>query len=316
MRNADKSRILTVLSLQDTPHAFPRPQMRIPFRHALLATLLLPALALAWGPEGHRIVGDLAQRELTPQAAAAVADLLKGEPEPTLAGVASWADTLRQNDPPRFKQTQGWHYDDLPRGDCHYVTLRDCPNGNCVTAAIDAQRKVLSDPAQPRQARIDALKFLVHFVGDIHQPFHSGPADDKGGNTFQISLTTSIAPQSYARDQYVNGVQGTNLHAVWDYYIIANHDTDAAHYATALATRARSNDARAPADETGTAGGPVAWAEESCRIIAGESLYPADHKLDTVYLEAKRPIAERRLMQAGHRLAATLNAALGNARRE
>jgi glutamate-1-semialdehyde aminotransferase len=73
--------------------------MRIPFRHGLFAALLLPSLALAWGPEGHRIIGELAQRQLTPQAAAAVAGLLKGEPEPTLAGIANWADELRDSDP-------------------------------------------------------------------------------------------------------------------------------------------------------------------------------------------------------------------------
>jgi nuclease S1 len=287
--------------------------MRISIQHALLALVLCPALAQAWGPEGHRIVGDLAQRELTPQAAAAVADLLRGEPYPTLAGVANWADTMRQDDPARFKLTAAWHYDDLPRGDCHFVAQRDCPDGNCVTVAIDKQRKILSDPSQPRQARVDALKFLIHFVGDTHQPFHAGYPDDRGGNTFQISLRTNIPPPAYMRDQYINGVQGTNLHAVWDNYIIANHDPDAAHYATDLARRASSLESNAPADETSTAGGPVEWAEESCRVIGSESLYPRDHRMDSVYLEAMRPIAERRLIQAGHRLAATLNAALGSA---
>ena len=307
MRSAGKSRILAVPDPQDTPEA----TMRIPYRHALLAIMLWPALALAWGPEGHRIVGDLAQRELTPQAAAAVADLLKGEPDPTLAGVANWADTMRRDDPDRFKLTQAWHYVDLPRGDCHYVPQRDCVDGKCVIAAIAAQEKVLADPSQPRRARIEALKFVVHFIGDVHQPFH-GLGDDKGGNTFQISLRTDIAPEAYARDNYINGVQGTNLHSVWDFYILASHDRDAAHYANELAARAHAIDANAPAEETETSGGPVDWAEESCRIVTDESLYPPDHKLDATYLEAKRPIAERRLLQAGHRLAAELNAALGS----
>ncbi|HEY2346124.1 MAG TPA: S1/P1 nuclease [Xanthomonadaceae bacterium] len=286
--------------------------MRIPFRHALLASLLVPSLAWAWAPEGHRIVGDLAQRELTPQAAAAVADLLKGEPDPTLAGVSSWPDNLRQSDPPRYQRTHAWHYDDLPRGDCHYVAPRDCPDGNCATAAIVAQGRILADPAQPRQARIDALKFVVHFVGDIHQPFHAGFADDKGGNDFQVSLRTAIQPQDYQRAQYVDGVQGTNLHAVWDYYIIANHDTDEPHYVKDLLARATSLDAGAPADETANGGDSATWAEESCRILGAESIYPKEHKLDPAYLETMRPVVERRLLQAGHRLATVLNAALGS----
>ena len=292
-------------------------RMALPAESSLLRWLLMLALlcaapALAWGPEGHRIVGDLAQRQLTPQAAAAVAELLRGESEPTLAGVANWADTLRQDDPARFKRTQSWHYDDFPRGDCHYVAPRDCRNGNCVIEAIIAQRQILADPRQSRQARIDALKFLVHFVGDIHQPFHAGYADDRGGNGYQISLRTDIQPQAYARDHYINGVQGTNLHAIWDYYILASHRSDAAHYASELAAQTRRN-TRAPAEETNTAGGPADWAMESCRIIAAESLYPEGHILDARYLDKMRPLAERRLIQAGHRLAALLNAALLNA---
>ncbi len=277
--------------------------------------LLCAAPALAWGPTGHCIVGDLAQRELTPQAAAAVADLLRGEPEPTLAGVANWADALRQDDPERFKQTQRWHYADMPRGDCNYVPQRDCRDGYCVVEAIDAQQKVLADSRQPRPARIDALKFLVHFVGDVHQPLHAGYADDKGGNTYQISLRTAIPPAAYARDKYVDGVQGTNLHAVWDTYIIANHDTDARHYANELAARA-SVKTNASADETRTTGGSAEWAMESCRIIASESLYPDGHKLDAAYLEKMRPLAEHRLIQGGHRLAALLNTSLLNLPRE
>jgi hypothetical protein len=271
--------------------------------------LLCVAPALAWAPEGHRIVGALAQRQLTPQAAAAVANLLRGEPEPTLAGVADWADTLRQDDPARFKRTHGWHYADFPRGDCNYVPPRDCPAGNCVIGAIDAQRNVLADPRQPRQARVDALKFLVHFVGDIHQPFHAGYADDKGGNRYQVSLRTDVHPESYARARYIDGVQGTNLHAVWDYDILASRGIDARHYADELAARTQGN-ANAPKDETGSAGGPVDWALESCRIIAGESLYPDGHALDARYLQKMRPLAERRLVQAGHRLARLLNTAL------
>jgi hypothetical protein len=279
------------------------------YRTVLLFALLCPAIASAWGPDGHRIVGELAQRQLTPQAAAAVADLLRGEQEPSLAGVANWADTLRQSDPDRFKKTQKWHYDDFPRGDCDFVPPRDCPDGNCVIEQIPAQEKILADTTQPRQARIDALKFLVHFVGDVHQPFHAGYADDKGGNDFQVSLRTDIQPQDYALASYVDGVMGTNLHAVWDYYIIARHGESAHRYADELAART-TPDAKAPADETTTGGEARDWALESCRIVAAESLYPSAHKLDAAYLDQMRPIAERRLIQAGHRLAAVLNTAL------
>jgi len=273
----------------------------------LLQMLMLGCIApaLAWGPEGHRIVGDLAQRELSPAARAQVADLLRDESEPTLAGVANWADALRQNDPQRFKQTQRWHYVNFPRDDCNYQPPRNCPDGDCVIAAIDAQRLVLADPGQSRQARIDALKFLVHFVGDVHQPMHAGYADDRGGNRYQISLRTGVQPEAYARDKYVDGVQGSNLHAVWDYYILANHESNASRYANELAMRPHLGAGIEP-----TIANPADWALESCRIISMNSLYPDSHKLDTAYLEKMRPLAEQRLMQAGHRLAQLLNAAL------
>ncbi len=278
------------------------------FSTIALSALLCAAPALAWGPEGHRIVGELAQRELTPQTAAAVADLLHGESEPTLAGVANWADTLRQSDPDRFKKTQKWHYDDFPRGDCNYLPQRDCPDGDCVIEQIPAQEKILADPAQPRQARADALKFLVHLVGDVHQPLHAGYKDDKGGNDFQVSLRTDIPPQDYVKQNYVNGVMGTNLHSVWDYYIIARHGMSAHRYADELAARA-TPDANAPTNETAV-GDAKDWALESCRIVAAESIYPASHKMDATYLDRMRPLAERRLIQAGHRLAVLLNNAL------
>ena len=289
-------------------HNRPRYRSRKPLAAFALTTLLCAAPALAWGPDGHRIVGDLAQRQITPQAAAAVADLLRDEPDPTLAGVANWPDDLRNSDPDLFKRTQTWHYDDFPRGDCNYVPPRDCPDGNCAIAQIPAQEKILADTTQPRQARVQALKFLVHLVGDIHQPLHAGYKDDRGGNDFQISLRTTIQPQAYAKKHFVNGMMGTNLHAIWDYYVLASHDVSAHRHADELAALAPATDA--PADEIATGGDSTQWALESCRIIAAESLYPPTHKLNEAYLHRMRPIADRRLIQAGHRLADLLNTAL------
>src|SRR3546814_2801203 len=102
----------------------------------------------------HRLVGELAQRHLTPAADAEVARLLAGEKDPTLAGVAAWADTLRNEDPPRFKATSKWHYvNTAPDGGCRYVPARDCPDGNCVVGAIEKQLAILSDQGQPVEAR-------------------------------------------------------------------------------------------------------------------------------------------------------------------
>lgn len=272
----------------------------------LLATS--PA-AWAWSALGHRLVGAIAERHLSPAAEAAVRELLAGEPDPTLAGVAYWADALRNADPARFKQTSRWHYINARGGGCGFDEVRDCPDGNCVVAQIERQRAILADRSQPREARRDALKFLVHLVGDAHQPMHAGDREDAGGNGYQVSLATALEPEAYARDKYVDGVMGTNLHSVWDYYILG-----AAGFGTGDAAVAAYADRLEmlpwpPSDEAPLFA-PMAWAKESCRLIEARQLYPAGHKLDDAYLDAMRPLAEQRIRQAAWRLAAILDQAL------
>lgn len=270
--------------------------------------LLLAPSAWAWSALGHRMVGALAERHLTQPAEAQVRMLLAGEPDPTLAGVAVWADALRDDEPERFKQTSRWHYVNYPKRQCDYVAARDCPDGDCVIGAIERQRAILADDTRPREARRDALKFLVHLVGDIHQPMHAGNRDDLGGNRFQISLRTDIAPEKYARDKYVDGVMGTNLHAVWDYYVLAERGLDLEQYTDTLDALPWQ-----PSTDAGTSSSPEAWAAESCRLIDSRKLYPPpqEHKMDSRYLDAMRPLAEQRVRQAAYRLAALLNGALG-----
>jgi hypothetical protein len=277
---------------------------------AAVLVLVLPQTTFAWARLGHWLVGELAARQLTPQARAQVALLLAGEPDPTLGGIASWADDLRNTDPARFKQTSRWHYIDLnPADDCGYDPPRDCADGACVIEQIEAQRKVLADPAQPLEARRDALKFLVHLVGDVHQPLHAGAHydagghDDAGGNKFQVSLRTDIPPEAYAQKNYVNGVMGTNLHAVWDYYILASAGRTQEKYARKLRWRV-------PRIDAARLGTPQSWAQESCRIIDGKQLYPPQHVMDRGYLDAMRPLAEQRVEIAAARLAELLNETL------
>ena len=268
---------------------------------SLAVLLTLAPAALAWGDLGHRMVGDLAARQLTPAARAEVARLLAGEPEPTLGGVANWADDLRNTDPERFKATSRWHYINAKGGGCAFDVARDCPDGNCVVAAIEAQRKILAGRSQPQAARREALKFIVHLVGDVHHPMHAGNRPDAGGNKFQVSLRTDIPPEAYARNNYVDGVMGTNLHSVWDYYILASRGLPAKRYAKLLAAQ--------PAPATG-GNTPLDWAETSCQLIDQRQLYPAEHKMDRGYLDAMRPLAEQRVREAGLHLAQLLNQTL------
>lgn len=261
-------------------------------RHALLGLLLLfsPALACAWGPQGHRVVGELAAVELNAPARAEVARLLRGEPEPTLAGVANWADDLRGSAPELAKRTGRWHYINFPPGQCVYAPPRDCPDGNCVVAAINRNFLVLSDRRRPDAERREALKFLVHFVGDVHQPLHASDRPDRGGNDYQVS----------------HRGEGWNLHSVWDSLIIRERGLDPPAYALVLQRRRPL-----PHDATRSSQTPALdWALESCRLVAQGALYPPGHLIQDAYLDRHRPLVEQRLRQAGSRLAAMLNHAL------
>lgn len=274
----------------------------------LMALLAASAPVAAWSKLGHRMVGELAQRHLTPAAAAQVRALLAGEPDPTLSGVAYWADALRDDDPPRFKATSRWHYVNAAgEGGCGFDPARDCADGGCVISAIEAQRASLADRTQPREARRDALKFLVHLVGDIHQPMHAGDRPDAGGNRFQVSLATQLEPEAYARDKYVKGIMGTNLHSVWDYYLLGE---------TRLPLKAYSDRLDAlpwpPAANTARLD-PIGWAKESCSLIVAADIYPLQHKMDQGYIAQWRPTAEHRVRLAGWRLANLLNETLGSA---
>lgn len=259
-------------------------------RKFITAVILLTfaTQALAWSRDGHAIVGTLAERQLRPAAHAEVARLLAGEPDPTLAGVASWADEVRAAEGPG--KSAPLHYINFKGGDCSYVSVRDCPDGNCVIAAINRNFLILSDHTRPDAQRRDALKYLVHFVGDVHQPLHSTSRDDKGGGDFQVNYQG----------------KGSNLHKVWDRLILERKKSTPADYANTLANQP----ALAP-DPTQRSGLPaVDWAVESCRIVLDGNLYPSSHVMDEAYLDRNLPLAEQRLRLAGNRLADMINNAL------
>ncbi|GAA4860033.1 S1/P1 nuclease [Luteimonas vadosa] len=259
----------------------------------LLAALssLFPPPAAAWSRDGHRIVGHLAEAELRQPARAEVARLLAGEPDPTLAGISGWADTLRDEDPVRGKATAAWHYVNFGDRGCRFDPSRDCRDNDCVIGAINRSFLALSDRKRPLAERRDALKFLVHFVGDVHQPLHASPRRDKGGNDFQVNI----------------GGRGSNLHAVWDRNLVGSRRLEPDAYASVLRRLP------APRDPTLASTTPaVDWALESCRLVDQPGVYPRERVVGDAYLAKHRPTAERRLRQAGSRLAALLNHALGN----
>ncbi|MFC3550860.1 S1/P1 nuclease [Lysobacter cavernae] len=258
----------------------------------LLALALVPGNALAWGRLGHRLVAALAWDELTPQTRRAIDALLAGESDPTLPGIASWADELREHDPDLGKRSSKWHYVNIAEDDCVYVQARHCPNGgDCVVEAIRTQTAILADRDQPRTARLQALKFVVHFVGDVHQPLHAGYASDKGGNDVQVNL---------------NG-KGSNLHSLWDSGMLNAAGLDEAVWLQRL----RALPLAVPMAREALPPASAEWAEASCQIAIRPGLYPAKAVIGPDYLQTWRPVAEVQLRRGGAQLAATLNAALG-----
>ena len=261
---------------------------------ALVLACAWPNPAQAWGPLGHRLVARLAQAQLASPVQAEVDRLLATEGLQSLADIANWADELRGSDPGLGRRSARWHYVNLGELGCRYDAQAACRDGNCVVAAIDAQAAILGDRSRSDTERLQALKFVVHFVGDVHQPMHAGNARDRGGNTVQLQL---------------HG-RGTNLHAVWDTPLLRS----ARLGEDAYVRRLRSAPAPLPADasrDTRTAA--ALWAEQSCAIALAPGVYPTGSRIDDSYLHRHRPTAERQVKLAGARLAALLDATLAEA---
>jgi hypothetical protein len=265
----------------------------------LLAVLALyltaPAVALAWGDLGHRVIGELAERRLSPETRAQVRALLAGEPEPTLASAATWPDAAREQ--PEYSWSAPLHYVRIHDAACRYDAARDCARGACIVAAIPRYARTLADRDLSREQRAEALKFLTHFVGDVHQPLHSGHRPDKGGNEFQISLRLpGKRPQA------------THLHAIWDHFLPTRSGETPIEFATRL-------EAQMPAPLAATVDldtEPVRWAEASCALSASDGFYPPrPGTLPPDYLDRMRPLVDARLQLAAARLAQLLEDLLG-----
>jgi hypothetical protein len=259
-------------------------------KNFLISLITATALALiSWGYAGHQTVARIAENHLSPQAKAAVQSLLGKE---AITDVASWADEVRNQ--PEYKSTAPWHFLNLPLGldrAAFEKAVKSQSQENVYTAIL-AQEKVLSDRAASRAQKMIALKFLVHFVGDAHQPMHISRAEDKGGNTIQL--------------QYEN--KGTNLHSLWDSRLIDQQGLGYSELASKV-DRASPTLAR-----QGAITDPMSWVWESYQISS--RLYPEiekSNKLGQDYYKSHIGIVNERLELAGLRLAAVLNALLQNA---
>ena len=260
----------------------PRSLGRLPLILGLLVAAAAPGrTAGAWGPIGHRAVGRIAERHLNARAAQAVAELLAPE---QLAFVATWADEIRPEADRAKAET--WHWVTIPEGQTYESAAKN-PGGDVVEAIVRFE-KVLADDKAPKLERVEALKWLTHLIGDLHQPLHVGRGDDHGGNDVLVLWLG----------------EPTNLHSVWDSKIIESTQLSFSELAEML-------DHPTPEQtRTWQGTGTMVWARESQELRAG-CYELGDRKLSYRYIHDHWPTVQMRLLQAGIRLAGELNRVLG-----
>lgn len=240
-----------------------------------------PLSADAFTAEGHRIVGVIADAYLCPAAREYIRPLLDGV---SLADAGVWADAVR--DEPPWRHTASWHFIDVT--DAESLGFAAARPGNVLWAISHAERE-LADRRVPLRRRAEALRFLVHFIADVHQPLHVGRPGDRGGN--EVTLRW--------------GRESLTLHELWDARLLLK--------AEGLSTRGLAEVIGALA--VGQAarwqlGTELDWAEESRAfrpLVYGRLTTAPKPQLDPGYLATARNVVSLRLAQAGVRVAGRLN---------
>ena len=231
--------------------------------------------AYAWGPEGQMVVASVAEKHLSSTAGVKIKSIIQNS---SLADLATWADDARRL--PEWNYTGSWHYIDVPVSRKGSLTA-DVPND--VREAIYFSVEKLSSDLQSGE-KLVWLKFLIHFMGDIHQPMHVGNPDDRGGN-----LTTV----SYKGKKF-------NLHALWDGAFIKEQNLGVKLYVEKLLAQSR------PRDTLREIFNPDIVIEENLRHR--DFLYSfSNSEIDKIYAKRALDLTEERLWTGGLRLAAVLN---------
>ena len=230
----------------------------------------------AWGIEGHQVIAKIAQSSLTPKASTEINKLLELEPNASLVSISTWADEHKS------RSTASWHYINFPRNSCSYIPERDCNKGDCLIATLEKQIKILRSN-ESDEKKMHTLKYVVHLMGDIHQPMHAGFADDKGGNTYQI--------QAFRK--------GTNLHSLWDSGLINQLKESTDVLSNRLLSQGKKLEAPLELN-------PIHMALESCKIVQAKNFYPS-RKVEQAYIDHSTPILEGQLLLGGKHLAQLLN---------
>jgi hypothetical protein len=322
--------------------------MKFSPRSALLLFSVLIVLSLsacpparAWGCQGHQIIAYIAEANLNRPARAKALKILAASPiDPHLsrycqprgtdpfADASTWADDIRNVRP----ETAAWHFIDIPRGAQRGSLEPFCPpSTGCVVTALETHIGVLNDPRSSAAARADALRFIIHFVGDIHQPLHDATNSDDGGNCVPLEFFGDLPREIDAVRESFH----PNLHWVWDVGII--HRFERGETPQQLAreldrryrleiptwTRQPANfaawawEAHALADSVAYGELPRAIAVAQPRAIRSCAdddialrMLSVHENLGPAYESAAAPVVQQQLVKAGARLAAVLNSIL------
>jgi hypothetical protein len=250
----------------------------------LIASALLAVSSMqqahAWGQTGHRVTGAIAEQYLTDEAKAAIKQLLPNE---SLAEASTYADEMRSN-PNEFwqKEARPYHYVTVPKGK-HYHEVGAPEEGDAFTA-LQKFSKIVKDVTAPLEERQRALRFIVHIIGDLHQPLHAGNGIDKGGNDVKLEFFWD----------------DSNLHRVWDSGLIDKRQLSFTEWTQWLSEKITPEQAAA-----WNTIDPLVYIAESA--VIRDTIYPETERLSYDYLYQHLPTATKRLQEGGVRIAAHLN---------
>lgn len=258
----------------------------------LLVVASAPKAAWAWGGDGHRIVCAIAWDELKTPVRFKVEDLLAVHDRESFADLCLWADEYRDQG---HRETASWHFVNVPKGATTVDLTRDCSEPkSCVVAQIERDTETLSGNA-PKEEKATALKFLMHFVGDIHQPLHVGHAEDRGGNAI--------------KGEFLG--KKTDMHTLWDTDLIKQIHRPGQELARDLRRHVTAEKRHVWIGST-----PIVWANESLAIAntpPTKYAVPQQHfAFGLAYEHDELPVVYDRLSRAGVRLAHLLNDTLSS----
>lgn len=274
----------------------------------LFAFFLLPSPAAAWWEYGHESVATVAMLEVKPGTRNAIQALLRQSalletpacPARTIEQASVWADCVKVFKD-RFSYAYSWHYENVDV--CHPFDLKSaCADGNCVSSQIERDVRLLKDRGVPVRERLLALVFLVHFMGDLHQPMHAGDRGDRGGNDFKADY---------------GAIKNSNIHTIWDGYLADRGISEPPSGPRAILASVPEAER-----ETIRQGKVEDWARESWQVAHDDGYgalladacdpVPAQHPVMTEEIVRKLvPVVRLQVARGGIRLAKLLDEALG-----